>query len=252
MLTPGFTFADRPLVTEEVDTLAPGDIELELAFEYLDDPEVAFTGQELNRGFMKLPAVGLNIGLGKIVELQADFDGIYLDQEGIDREYDRGDLRLWTKIKAKEEGDFWPALGIRFGTKLPTAADEDGRGTDEADFFALFLLSKHFGSVYTHLNLGLGILGDPNQRNSQDDVMAYGLAIEIPLESIPMKLVAEVNGQAFSNEHNNVASAKLGIQYKITDSFIWDFFGGGGLTHESEDWSLGTGFTYRFHAFNLE
>jgi hypothetical protein len=244
-------FAGRPLITEEVDTLPPGDIELELGFEYLDDPQIPFSGQEISREFIKLPALGLNIGLGEIVEVQADFEAIYLDQPGIDKEYAHGDLRLWTKIKAAGEGDLWPALGMRFGTKLPNAGDEDGRGTDETDFFISMLLSKHFGNIYTHLNLGLGILGDPNQRNSQDDVMTYGLGIEIPLEAMSLRLVAEVNGQAFSNEHNNISSARGGIQYEITDNLLWDVFGSGGITSDSEDWSAGTGFTYRFKAFSF-
>ena len=246
------TYADRPFVTEDVDVLMPGDVEIELGVEYLEDPGVPFSGREIDRKFIKAPALGLNIGLGKIVEVQADFEMIYLDQAGIDTEYAHGDLRLWTKIQAVQESDSWPALGMRFGTKLPNAEDEDGRGTDETDFFSLLLLSKHFDSVYAHLNLGLGILGDPNQRNSQDDVMVYGLAIEYPLATMPLTLLAEVSGQAFSNENNNISSARAGIRYNITDDFIWDVFGSAGLTDESEEFSAGIGFTYRFGAFELE
>ncbi len=244
-------FADRPLVTEDIDILTPGDIELEAGVEYLANPGIPFSARQVNRGFIRLPALGLNIGLGKIVELQANFDMIYLEQDRIDKTYDNGDLRLWTKIKARQEGSSFPGLGVRIGTKLPNASTGDNRGTDEADFFILMLFSKHFDNVYAHLNLGLGILGDPNQRTSQDDVMVYAAALEIPLKSMPIELLAEVYGQAFSREHNNISSAKCGIRYEIRDNFIWDLFGAGGLTSESEDWSAGTGFTYRFQAFGF-
>ncbi len=244
-------FADWPLVTEDTDILTPGDIELKAGVEYLANPRIPFSARRVNRGFIKLPALGLNIGLGKIVELQADFDMIYLDQQRINKTYDNGDLRLWTKIKLKEEDSSFPSLGVRVGTKLPNASRDDNRGTDETDFFILMLFGKHFADVYAFLNLGLGILGDPNQRTSQDDVMVYGAALEMPLNSVPIKLVAEVYGQAFSREHNNTSSAKCGIQYEITDGVVWDVFGAGGLTNDSEDWSAGTGLTYRFQAFEL-
>ena len=245
-------FADRPLVTEDVDILSPGDVEIELAAEYLANPGIPFRAQEIERAFIKSPALGVNIGLGEIVEVQADFEMIYLDQAAINNEYAHGDLRLWTKIQAAEESDSWPALGARFGTKLPNAEDEHGRGTDETDFFASMLLSRHFDNFYVHLNMGLGILGDPNQANSQDDVMVYGLAFELPLEETSLTLVAEINGQAFSNENNNISSARAGFRYNITDQLVWDVFGGAGLADESEDWSAGTGFTYRFGAFESE
>jgi len=244
-------FADRPLVTEDTDILTAGDIELKAGVEYLANPGIPFSARRVNGGFIKLPALGLNIGLGKLVELQADFDMVYLDQHRIEKTYDNGDLRLWTKIKVKQEDSSFPSLGVRIGTKLPNA-DTDNRGTNETDFFILMLFSRHFDDLYAHLNLGLGILGDPNQRASQDDVMVYAAALEMPLKSVPMKLVAEVYGQAFSNgRHNNISSAKCGIQYEITDDFVWDLFGTGGLTNDSEDWSAGTGFTYRFQAFEL-
>ncbi|MEA3328612.1 MAG: transporter [Candidatus Omnitrophota bacterium] len=244
-------YAGRPLVTEDVDILSPGDVEIELGVEYLDSPGIGFSARETDRKFVKSPVLGMNIGLGEIVEIQADFDMIYLDQAGISNEYAHGDLRLWTKILAVEESDSRPGLGMRFGSKLPNAEDEDGRGTDETDFFASMLLSKHFDNFYVHLNLGLGILGDPNQTNSQDDVMIYGLAFELPLEETFLTLTAEVSGQAFSNENNNISSARAGFRYDVTEDFIWDVFGGAGLTDESENWSAGTGFTYRFGAFNF-
>ena len=52
-------------------------------------------------------------------------------------------------------------MGVRFGTKLPTASPEKGVGLGTTDFFASFLIAKTVRSVRTVGNVGLFVLGNP-------------------------------------------------------------------------------------------
>jgi hypothetical protein len=94
-------------------------------------------------------------------------------------ETEAGDLRIATRVLFRQEPERGPAVGMRFGLKVPSASDETGLGTDEADVFAELLLSQPVGRGTMHLNVGLAILGDPTENSSQEDVVTYALAWEV-------------------------------------------------------------------------
>jgi len=242
----GYTENLKPLMTEDANVITPGTLQLRISAEYLEDKNLAFEINNKDRDVAVLPGLNINLGLSKIVEIQAYIDGLYVDEEGYDSAYGGGDLCLFTKVKFKQETNS-PAAGFRFGVKLPTASNEDRLGTDETDFYSWLLLSKHFNKASCHLNLGLGILSDPHQNSSQDDVFCYGLGFVIPLSS-PINLAIEVNGQAASGENNNFSHALVGLQIKNKD-LSWDLGVSGGLTDESQDWSIKIGLTKDFDNF---
>src|SRR5690606_22262668 len=74
--------------------------------------------------------------------------------------YGGGDARLFTKARLFAAAGPWPAVALRFGTKLPNAKLADRLGTDETDFQIETLFSRDFGRVAAHLNLGIAILGN--------------------------------------------------------------------------------------------
>ena len=229
------------LGTEPTDTIGElGGIVLKMGVEYLDGRQLEFTqGPEIDRKLVKLPYIGFEIGLGERADIQADFDVIYLDEGGRENKYGVGDLRLWNKIKFINEGEYLPSMGFRWGVKLPNANYEDRLGTDETDFFSSFLFSKHINNLYSHVNLGMGILGNPNKTNEQDDVLVYGVGGVYPVSNV-VNTILEVNGYAGSSDKNNFSSLLLGFQI-IMDNAIWDLGWRFGLADESEDWGVRTG-----------
>lgn len=236
----------RPLATEDASTIEAGTLKLRLGAEYFKDKGLAFDTLKRDRELFVLPSLDISLGVGKMAELQVYFDGLYLDEDNSDSAYGSGDMRLFTKLQLKEENDF-PAAGFKFGVKLPNAGNEDRLGTDEFDFFSWLLFSKRLGDVSCHLNLGLGILGNPYQNSNQDDVFCYGLGIIIPTTEM-INLAFEVNGQTASDYNNDFSHALAGLQIE-KDSLRWDLGAAVGLNDESEDWSLRCGLTKSFEDF---
>lgn len=237
---------ERPLVTENAEITPVGVMEMRLGLEYLNDETLMFQPVGKNWNVARLPVWGCSIGLGDRVEVQADFDALYL-QDGHFDGYDVGDLRLWTKVKLLSEQEKMPAVAVKFGMKLPNAGEQHNFGTDESDNFGLFLISKHFGDLESRINLGMGILGSPISLSNQDDVFLYGIGLVKPVNS-SVNLVAEINGIAFSHAGNERSSFRAGIQIP-QKSVTWDIAGSMGLNKASENWGVTAGATWTFQAF---
>ena len=236
-----------PLDTQDANVIEAGSLEARLGFEYLEDLNLAFsTDTDRDRDVWNVPTLDLAVGVGKVVEIQAYFEGIHADEKDADSKYGAGDLELFTKIQLRQEDDM-PAFGLRFGTKLPNASNEDALGTDEFDFSGGLLMSKHLGKVETHFNLGMGILGNPHQNSNQDDVLMYGVGVIIPATD-NLNFALEVNGQGCSDDNNDFSHFMAGIQYQ-TDALRFDIGAGAGLSDESQDWSIKCGITKTFDNF---
>jgi len=251
LLCPAHASAERPLTTEGLDILKEGQVAIELGAEYLEDQRLPFdTSGIRGREELAIPQLGFAVGLGDRVEVQGDFDVFYMDESGRDDTYDVGDFRLWTKIRMYEEGETHPGIGIRFGVKLPNASNESRLGTDETDFMGDVILTQGLGPIEARFNVGLGILGNPNVGNTQDDVLRYGAGLLYPFEGTKFTLIAEIFGQGASNESNDYSSVRTGLIIDLTEDLTFDVSGRAGITDESEDYGAGAGITWKFMAFN--
>ena len=136
-----------------------------------------------------VPELGLRAAVGGMVEIQASYEFINIDENTVRRPaidiYGGGDARLFTKIYAVRERTWIPAMGVRFGTKLPNANSSD-RPRHRRDR----LLHPGAGLealrrlVAAHLNLGIALLGNPGfdgaDRDGQDDLFTYAVALVSP------------------------------------------------------------------------
>lgn len=197
----------RPLVTEDPETVGAGRILLEGGVDYNRD--VFFPASGLTGNLLRAPLIGISIGLSSIAEIQID-GGLFnslsiternpapladmLEVDGTTTS-DVEDVVLATKIRVLTEGAARPSLGIRFATKLPNASNENGLGLDTTDVSVTGLVAKTVQSIRVVGNLGLGILGDPTRGDRQNDVLAYGLSFARALTSAT-EVVGEVNGRA--------------------------------------------------------
>jgi Putative MetA-pathway of phenol degradation len=196
----------RPLVTEDPETIGLGLVLLEGGLDY--QRSVSYPVSGLEGDLLRLPTLGVSFGISSIAELQID-GGLYnrlsvksrktaplsnlLDFTG-DRTSDVEDITIATKIRVAAEKAGRPAVGVRFATRLPNASNESGLGLDTTDFYASVLVGKTVQSVRVVGNAGLGILGEPTNGNSQNDVFTYGISFARAVRE-GIEVVGEINGR---------------------------------------------------------
>lgn len=257
----------RPLVTEDPEPIGAGRVLIEGGFDVGHNQEYPASG--LKGNLWRVPTIGISVGLSSIAELQ--IDGAPFQTLGITSRrdaplaslvtatgtstHDVDDTVVATKIRLMPESDSWPAIGIRFATKLPNASNESGLGLDTTDFYASLLGAKTVQSIRVVGNLGVGILADPTVGNRQNDDLTYGLSVARAVTQ-QAELVGELNGRISTRSGNpfpgteSRGNLKLGGRY-TRGSLRLDaavFFG---LTSVDPTIGFTTGFTYVFDAFKL-
>ena len=197
----------RPLVTEDPETIGAGLVLLEGGFDYGRD--VFFPASGLQGNLLRAPVLGVSVGISSIAELQIDggfYNRLSVTQRRIaplsnqlnftgNSTHDVEDIVLATKIRVLAETASHPAIGVRFATRLPNAGNESGLGLDTTDFHAQVLVGKTVQSIRFVGNVGLGILGDPTRGDNQNDVLDYGLSVARAIRE-GLEVVGEVNGRA--------------------------------------------------------
>ena len=265
---PALAFAQqRPLVTEDPETIGAGRVLLEAGLDYARDVEYPASG--LDGNLLRLPLVGVSIGISSIAEIQID-GGLYnrlsitdrrtaplasmVDVSG-DSTSSIEDLVIGTKVRLVSEGVSRPSFGFRFATRLPNASNESGIGLDTTDFFASLLVGKTVQSVRVVGNVGIGILGDPTRGDRQNDVLTYGLSFARAITQAA-EVVGEINGRADTRSGEpppgteSRSTVRFGARYTIgtlrADAAI--LFG---VTSNDPGIGVAAGFTYVFNAFRV-
>jgi hypothetical protein len=195
----------RPLVTEDPETIGTGRVLLEGGFSFEGDQ--AFRLSVVEGDVTRLASFGVSVGISPTAEIQVD--GGLLQRlnvrgrpapvgpvpfEVADRTSGVEDFIVATKIRLAQEGASRPALGVRFGTKLPTASPEKGIGLGTTDFFASLLLAKTVQSVRTVGNVGLIMLGNPETPRDPATTLGFGISVARALTNA-FEVVGEVNGR---------------------------------------------------------
>lgn len=258
----------RPLATEDPEPIGSGRLLIEGGIDYSKDAQYPAAG--LQGDLLRLPTLGISIGISSIAELQID-GGFYnrlsitgrdddaplFDQLTIsgDSTHDVEDLVVGTKIRLLAESPRHPSFALRFATKLPNAENESGLGLDTMDFFVIALGAKTVQSVRIVGNVGLGILSDPTGFARQNDVLMYGASFARAITD-RSEFVGEVNGRWSTRSGDPFPGTEtralltLGGRYTV-GSLRLDgslFFG---LTTVDPTVGFGAGFTYVLNAFQI-
>jgi hypothetical protein len=258
----------RPLVTEDPETIGAGRILLETGLDYGRGVEYPYSG--LTGQLLRVPLIGVSIGISSIAEIQ--FDGGLYNRLAIterdpnaplahlvtatgDSTSSVEDLVVATKVRILGETPGRPAVGVRFATRLPNASNESGIGLDTTDFTASLLFGKTVRSVRTVVNGGFGILGDPVVGNRQSDVITYGASLARALTQAA-EVVGEVNGRFDTRgdepdrPSTTRGAVRLGARYTI-GGWRGDAAVVIGLTGRDPGIGFAAGFTYVFNAFQI-
>ena len=257
----------RPLVTEDPETIGAGRVLLETGLDYGRGVEYPVSGLEGH--LLRVPLLGVSVGVGSIAELQ--FDGGFYNHLAITERHPAPlssmvtatgdstssveDLVVATKVRVLSEREGRPALGVRLATRLPNASNESGIGLDTMDFITSVLVGKTVRSMRTVVNGGFGIFGDPVVGNRQNDVITYGASLARAFTQAA-ELVGEVNGRWDTREDepdrpsNTRSAVRLGARYTV-GGWRGDAAVIFGLTGRDPDVGFAAGFTYVFTAFQV-
>ncbi len=202
----------RPLQTEDPETIGAGRIMFEAGIDYERDVYLPVSG--LRGNLFTVPPMGISIGVSSIAEIQLDA-GLYqrlniteqlpnapfsplLALDG-DSTSDVEDINIGAKIRFLAEGAGRPSMAVRFSTRLPNASNESGLGKDMQDFTVGVLVGKTIQSIRVVTNFGLLILGNPTRPAAQDDLLVYSLSVARAI-SPNAEVVGEFAGRAnFAN-----------------------------------------------------
>jgi len=257
----------RPLVTEDPETVGTGNILIEGGFDV--QREVFYPASGLTGNLLRVPTLGVSFGFSSILELQID-GGLYnrlnitsiepaplsdkLELTG-DETTDIEDLIIATKIRVVSEGPGRPGIGVRLATKLPLAGNESGLGLDTMDFYVSGLFGKTVSSVRIVGNFGLGILSDPVEGDRQNDVVTYGLSFARALQQ-GLEFVADINGRLNTRNERTPpgtetrSTIRTGLRFthaavRVDGGLIF------GLTARDSSFGFTAGLTYVFRGFTL-
>jgi hypothetical protein len=257
----------RPLVTEDPETIGAGRMLIEAGLDYGRSMEYPASGLEGH--LFRFPLIGISVGLSSIAEIQID-GGLYNHLNITSREpaplsgmvtatgdstSSVEDMVIGTKIRIAGETEGRPSFGLRFATKLPNASNESGIGLDTTDFHASVLVAKTVRRARVVGNIGLGILGDPTRGDQQNDVLTYGASIARALTQ-QAEIVGEINGRVSTRNGGpppgteSRSIARFGARYTIGS---WRADGAVlfGLASHDPTFGFAAGFTYVFTAFQV-
>lgn len=240
----------RPLRTQGTQTLKARQIELDLAVEYRSDAVFPFTraSDQPEREELEIPRIGVNVGIAERVELQFDYAYLDIHEEapGVGGEAGSGDAHFFTKYRFLDQEGWRPDLAVHLGAKIPNGDTRKKLGTDEADLFFSLLIGRHYERFETAINLGLGILGEPQlvpSASSQDDVFTYGVALIYKIRD-HFDLAGEINGVAGSREENDRSSFLAAARYRV-GSVRFYLGGSTGLDERAEEFGVIAGLTWQ-------
>jgi hypothetical protein len=255
----------RPLVTEDPETIGANRTLIEAGFDYGRDARFTVSGLEGHH--LRIPTLGVSLGVGPAAEIQIDgalFQRLairqrfsapldFMVQSTGDSTSSIDDVVVGAKVRVVSEGVSRPAIGLRFATRLPNASNESGLGLDTTDFLQSVLIGKTVQSVRVVGNIGFGIFGDPTRGDRQNDMVIYGLSFARAVTAAA-EVVGEINGRLDTRNGTPPPGteprgmARFGARYTIGG---WRGDAGLliGLTSRDPGVGVTAGFTYVFDGF---
>ena len=252
----------RPLVTEDPETIGANRGLIEAGMELGFGMTNAAYGIEGD--LARIGMFGVSIGVGPTAEVQ--IDGGLVQRLSVDRRITSAplfntvpvaagesasgleDLFVATKIRVGEETTTRPAVGVRFGAKVPIADAEKGVGFGTGDAFFSFLIAKTIQSVRTVGNVGMVYLGNPV--DVQEPALALSLGISVARAVTErFEVVGEINGRLPPFEEFTPAGLESRGVFRLAGRYTYsmlrlDFGLLTGITSRDPSFGISAGATY--------
>ncbi len=259
----------RPLVTEDPETVGPGQVLVEAGIDYAQDAYYPVSG--LIGNLWRVGTIGFSFGVSSIAEIQ--LDGGLRDRLAItsrmpdapladmltvmgDSTSDFEDATIGAKVRFLAETETRPAMSIRFNTRLPNAGNESGLGKDTSDFNFGLAIGKTVQSIRVVGNFGFGILGDPTRGDRQNDVLNYGISVARAV-AVGVEVVGELNGRMNTRSGtpppgtDSLSMMRVGTRFtrgpvRVDGALLV------GVTERDPTWGFTAGLTWVFKAFDVQ
>ena len=257
----------RPLQTEDPETIGSGRILIEAGVDYNRDVYYPVSG--LRGNLFSVPTLGVSLGVSSIAEIQMQIGGYqqltitdqvatapfapFLQLDG-DTTDDLEDIHIGAKVRLVSETVNRPSIASRFSTRLPNAGNESGLGKDMQDFETSILVAKTVRSIRVVGNVGLLMLGNPTQPAAQDDLLFYNLSVARAV-SQAAEVVGEFVGRAnFANTTTPGAEDRGLLRFGARYTQAGVRLDGGillGLSPRDPEIGFTAGFTWVFNAVTI-
>jgi len=257
----------RPLQTEDPETIGAGRIMIEAGVDYKRDVYLPVSG--LRGNMFTVPPMGISVGVSSIAEIQLDtglYQKLYITEQVPNAPFsdlleldgastaDVEDIHIGMKVRFLSETAGRPAMAFRFSTRLPNASNESGLGKDMQDFSTSLIFGKTVQSVRIVGNVGFLILGNPTTPAAQDDLLAYSLSVAraiTPSAEIVGEFVGRANfAHIVTPGAEDRGLLRFGTRYTVSGVR----FDAGvllGLTPRDPEIGFTGGFTWVFNAFKV-
>ncbi len=266
LVIPAFA-QQRPLQTEDPETIGSGRILIEAGLDYNRDVYLPVSG--LRGNVFTVPTLGVSLGVSSIAEIQMHIGGYqqmaitdrvptapfaHLLQLDGDTTDDLEDMHVGAKVRLLSETASRPAIATRFSTRLPNAGNESGLGKDMQDFETSVLFAKTVQSVRVVGNVGLLMIGNPTRPAAQDDLLFYNLSVARAV-SDAAEVVGEFVGRAnFARTTTPGAEDRGLLRFGARYTYAGVRVDGGillGLSPRDPEIGVTAGFTWVFNAVTI-
>jgi hypothetical protein len=252
----------RPLITEDPETIGAGRVLLEGGVEFDADQENEAYGIEGD--IAHIATFGASVGISPSAEIQLDGGLIqrltvservpnaplFLTTPLVagDRSSGFEDLVVATKLRFASETEARPAFGARFGVKLPTADPDKGIGLGTTDFFVTALIAKTVQSVRTVGNVSLIFLGNPESAQDPASALGFGISVARAITN-EFEVVGELNGRLSPFQDVVPAGLESRGVFRLAGRYTYsmlrlDFGLLAGLTNRDPSFGISAGATY--------
>lgn len=230
-----YSFAARPLSTDDAATVEEGHFEIEYGIEYVNqlDKEINLS-LVAKRGFCKNLDLGIEVPY-KFIDFKegAKSDGF-------------SDINLTTKLNLIKDKSVMPDTSISFSYKTDSANNDKSLGTGKPEYTINSIFTKSINKIAVHTNLGYSFKEDFDDSDNED-TLNYGLAIEFGIND-RLNLVNEITGNTVLKRkfNDNSCNALIGFNYVINKIITLDLGVGFEVSKASPDFKVTSGLTMSF------
>ncbi len=186
----------------------------------------------------------LKWGIAENAELFVGWSPLVTVERDAENGFGFGNLALGTRVRVLDETDTTPAAAVQLYTKLPTATEGEGIGTDEVDFRIAGIADKQLGDFSTTGYYELGVLGNPVGTGTDlEHVLA--LAVSTPINE-RWNAFGELSFRNQVEGDTDVGLAIAGLAYLAHPHSIFDMGLAIGLNDDAPDVQLLVGYTHNF------
>jgi hypothetical protein len=235
VLSAAHAFAGRPLAVDDADSVGTGEAEVEAGVAYQGVPDCRHWDYPVGVTVGLVPGVEVGLGFGGQFEQRKDVLG-EPGAGGHHSTHGVGDLMAGAKWQFAGECPLGARHALAPSVKFPTADEDRGLGSGEADYDLTWIASRSLGEkAGLHLNAGYSWIGGP-----EEDVLHGGLAVDIQLAPSVQWVGETYVEKARDRGAESSAMVNMGFRWALREAVTLDVAAGTKLRGDEAPDFIGT------------